>query len=240
MEMRGRPGHVVVVPHECTGGPSLTARIVAVCILLAVALGFHPRWTCIPHWYIAFSLNTSIIVRDGGEAVAEIATMLLIPICLGDKRRWQWGRALAPMAAKWRGSAYAAHLALRLQALIIYADAALSKFASPGWRHGTAIAYVLDDPEFGAPPKVFRMIEPVIGVSWVVMALTWSVLAMEMGIAISAVGTRHMRYRALAMAIALHAAIILVMGLTSFGLVMIAFVALVCAGAGRWRHGRSP
>ena len=67
-----------------------------------------PRWTCVPHWYVAFSLADSITQPDGGDAVAAIATMLFIPMLLGDDRVWQWSRPAGPLAPFARGSAHAA------------------------------------------------------------------------------------------------------------------------------------
>ncbi len=65
-------------------------------------------------------------------------------------------------------------------------------------------------------------------------ALTWSVLAAELGIAVLVLSPGRGRIYALALAVALHSAIIVVMGLASFGLTMIALVAVSC---GRPRSG---
>jgi antimicrobial peptide system SdpB family protein len=82
-------------------------RIVAITVLGVVVLGFRPRWLCVPHWYVAFSLAVDMTFINGGEQVAQILAGLLIPVCLGDRRRWQWARPTEPMSPAWRGSACA-------------------------------------------------------------------------------------------------------------------------------------
>lgn len=205
----------------------LTAcRFLCIAILLAVAVGFSPRWTCIPHFYVAFSLNTSLTAPDGGENVAQLATMLLIPISLADRRVWQWSRPRAPVTKRARGSSYAAHLVIRLQVAIIYGWAAVSKFGSPGWRHGTAIEAIFNDPSEGLPSALLVALHPLVKSPALMATATWSVIAVELAIAISMFGRRPARTYALGAVIALHLAIMLIMGLFSFGLIMIAMVTI--------------
>src|SRR5207248_6980165 len=103
------------------------ARVVSIAILAVVLSGFSPRWTCIPHWYINFSLAASMSLANGGDKVTQVATMLLIPVCLGDDRRWQWSFPASSLPGRWRGRSFAAHWALRCQVFIIYLIAATSK-----------------------------------------------------------------------------------------------------------------
>jgi len=60
--------------------------------------------------------------------------------------------------------------------------------------------------------------------------LTWGVIAVELSIAASAALPRRQRRGGLFLAILLHGAIILLMGLFSFGLIMIALMMVVNAG----------
>src|SRR5688500_5023921 len=77
----------------CQFSPFLgLARWVAVAVLLVTASGWRPRWTAVPHWYVAFSFQTSAITLDGGDQVAAVLTLLLLPLALTDKRRWHWQR----------------------------------------------------------------------------------------------------------------------------------------------------
>ena len=210
---------------------NLLARAVAIGALLVVAMGYRPRWTCIGHFYIAFSINAEATAANGGDGVAQIATMLFIPLCLADQRQWAWLKpSIAPQPA-WRGSAFAAHIVIRIQIAIIYADAAISKLAYPAWRHGTALAVLAHDPEFGFPTAVNPLTQDVLAHAWATDLLTWSVPAVELLIAMSMASPGRIRRYALVPVVILHGAIILLLGLFSFGLIMIALVLASHVGA---------
>lgn len=210
--------------------PNPIGRILAITVLLCVAAGLRPRWLCIPHWYISFSIAADVTVIDGGARAAEIVAALLIPICLGDTRTWQWTRPTTPMAPSWRGSSYAAHLVLRLQVAIIYLSAALTKSAFTPWRTGEAIQALVRDPQFGAPSAIRLPAEQLLAHQSIAAALTWSIMLVEIAIAVSMATSRRHRQLGTGAAVCLHAAIILLMGLFGFGLIMIAATAITCAG----------
>jgi antimicrobial peptide system SdpB family protein len=200
-------------------------RAAAVGVLAAVVAGYRPRWTCIPHWYVAFSLTASISVPNGGEYAAQAATLLLVPICLGDRRTWQWSREEA-MDPAWRGAARAAHLAVRLQLVVVYVWAVVAKLAAPAWRQGSALRGIFLDPIFGWPPAVQDFLSSLLASGPVIAAMTWSVLAVELAIALSMFGGPRFRRCGLVLAVGLHATIAVTLGLFSFGIIMIGFVLL--------------
>jgi antimicrobial peptide system SdpB family protein len=213
----------------CATSPD-AGRVAAIAVLLGVASGFRPRWLCIPHWYVSFSIAADVTVIDGGARVAEIVAGLLIPACLGDERTWQWVRPRTPIAPSWRGAAYAALLVLRLQMAIIYLSASLTKSAFAPWRDGDAIQALVRDPQFGVPAGIVPSVERLLTHPPLAAMLTWSIIVVEIGIAVSMAGGRRSRLAGTAAAVCLHAAIILVMGLVGFGLIMIAATAVTCTG----------
>lgn len=217
----------------CAGpdGAALTAgRCVAIVVLLVVASGYRPRWTCVPHWYVTFSLGISAAVSNGGEQAARLLTLLLIPICLGDGRVWQWQRPDARLAPGWRGAGYAGHLVVRAQVLLIYGDALVGKLADAQWRDGTAMHYILQNAYFGAPPELLASIEgPPVG-AWLIPLVTWSALAAETFIAVSAVAGPGVRRWALVVGLGLHAGTALALGLISFALVMVGLLTVAAGG----------
>ncbi|NUW34560.1 HTTM domain-containing protein [Nonomuraea sp. SMC257] len=215
---------------------SLVVRIAAIAILIAVASGFRPRWSCIPHYYVSFSLNTGLTVPNGGERVAQLVTMLLVPICLADGRTWQWKGVDAGASPAWRGASYAAHSFIRLQLAVIYGWAALAKFGSPGWREGTAFRAIANDPSFGLPTCCRTIFGAALASGWAVAVITWGVIALELLIAISMFGSRRTRMFGLVMVIVLHAGIITLMGLFSFGMIMIASVIIGALGRDESGH----
>lgn len=205
-------------------------RIVTIAVLVLAASGFRPRWTCIPHWYATFSLAAAIHVPNGGENVARILTLLLIPLCLGDDRIWHWRRPATPLPAWWAGTAYTAHLVIRLQVVIVYGQAVWLKVVEPEWRAGSAMHFVLQDAYFGSTPELAAFLES--GV--LTTAITWGTILLESAIVISMFGNSTVRRIGLALAVVLHGGIILALGLASFGLVMISLVA--AASSGRSEH----
>jgi antimicrobial peptide system SdpB family protein len=208
----------------------LTSRIVAIVVLVAVITGYRPRWTCVPQWYITYSLTVSVTLSYGADAAAVIATMLLIPVLLGDDRRWHWTRPLTPLPPMWRGSSYAAWLALRCQIMIIYLDAAVTKLAVPQWRDGTAMYTVFADPNYGLASPLRRVLEPLLTSGLVIRPVTWAVVVMELGIAVCALAGPVARRVGVVLAVLLHGGIILAVGLFSFGVVMIALVLTLLLG----------
>ncbi|MBS2531653.1 HTTM domain-containing protein [Catenulispora sp. NF23] len=212
-----------------TGGDQASnpaARMVALAVLAAVAIGAKPRWLCIPHWYISFSIATSVTVADGGAAIAEVASGLLIPQCLGDTRLTHWSKVETQLAPRWRGSSYAAHLVLRLQVAIIYLDAAFAKASHSAWRDGQALRIIMQGPQFGAPDAVRGIVVGLLRNGWVGPAVTWSVLIIETGIAVSMFCATAVRRYALVGAVVLHFFIMILMGLFAFALTMMAVIAL--------------
>ncbi|MFK7810327.1 MAG: hypothetical protein AB8F74_21160, partial [Saprospiraceae bacterium] len=66
------------------------AKWISLIVLFAVAIGWRPRFTGIFHWWIAYSIATSCMVVDGGDQIAGVLTLILIPFCLADGRKWHW------------------------------------------------------------------------------------------------------------------------------------------------------
>ncbi|MFC8721630.1 hypothetical protein [Kitasatospora sp. NPDC057198] len=212
----------------CVTGPSptglLISRVVAIAVLVVAASGYRPRWTCIPQWFVTWSLATSMTLPNGGDEAALVTTMLFVPVLLGDTRTWHWVRPQEPLAPVWAGSAYAAWCAIRCQIAIIYLSAALSKLRTPHWRDGTALYSVLVDPNYGLPLTVRPSLSLVTASDAVIRTLTWAVLGVELAIALCALSRRSARHAAGWLAFALHGGIVAAMGLFSFGLTMMALV----------------
>ena len=234
-----------IARSSCTGTAGLTLwcvtpasqmcdalnRVFVLLVLFGVLVGFRPRWLCIPHWYVSFSIAVDVTIADGGTAVAQIMTALLIPACLADERVWHWRRAAGPMPAAWRGSSYAAHLVMRVQVAVIYVTAALSKLAYPSWRNGTALRTLAASPQYGAAPAIRSLVERLLAPHAVTATVTWAAVVSELSIGLSALLPAGFRRRGLVLAVCLHASIIVGLGLFSFGLTMIALLLSVQATA---------
>jgi len=221
----------------CLAGPSetgrLISRILVVVVLVAVLIGFRPKWTCFPHWYVAFSFAATMPMSNGGDSIAQIATMLLIPLCLGDDRTWQWTQPTRPLTSRWRGSALAAHLATRAQISLIYGGAVTFKLMDAPWRHGGAMYLVAQHPRYGFPFSLREVLAPALNSYWFVAALSWSVMAVQVVMAVLILGRRKHRVLALVLGTGLHLGIMFLLSLMTFGLVMIALLIIGSASVTR-------
>jgi antimicrobial peptide system SdpB family protein len=206
---------------DSVSGGVLAARVLSICVLALAISGYRPRWTCVPQWYVTFSFGSSVLVQQGGDGVAKVVTLLLIPLCLGDPRTWQWQRPNGLVSPKWRGAACAGHVVLRLQVFVIYATAAISKLTDSAWLHGTAIYFAANNPTNGFPPSLHTLLSPLLGSYPLVAALSWSVIGIESVIALTIIGPRRTRRIALFSSVLLHVGIGVLMSLPAFSLTMI-------------------
>jgi antimicrobial peptide system SdpB family protein len=204
-------------------------RWLAVVLLLVVASGWRPRVTGIIHWWIALGFQTTATVVDGGDQVAVVLTLLLLPITLADGRRWHWSRdSGAPRSTMQRLGrlvALSAVLAMRVQVAAIYLHAGVGKMKVTEWADGTAMYYWLKNPTFGLNPVVQPLLLPLLTNSTAVTLLTWGTIVLEVFLAMGLLATRRARAVLLVLGIALHLGIMVFMGLFSFALTM--FAALI-------------
>lgn len=206
------------------------ARGIAIAVLLAAASGFRPRWTCVPHWYVALSIGTDAGPTNGGEFVAEAVTLLLLAPCLADGRTWQWARPAAPPSPRLRGTAAAAMLTLRWQLALIYAEAAIAKALYPSWRDGLALRAVVLDPLYGVPGPARSWAGALTGSTAIGTAAGYAVVLAELAVVCCLLGPRRLRRPGLLLACLLHLGIAVFMGLITFSLTMIAATALAACG----------
>lgn len=215
----------------CLGFDPAIARWTAIAVLVTVVVGYRPRWTCVPHWYVAFSFSAALVASHGGEHISKILTLLLIPVLLGDDRRWHWTRPSTSMRPRWHGAAAAGHLAIRAQVAFVYGQAVWFKLREPEWRSGEAMHYAMQDAYFGATPALAELLD---GVG---PLMTWGTIAVEIFLAVSAFCGPSVRRWAVGAGAVLHAGIAVVLGLVGFGLVM---VALLLASASTSNRATNP
>jgi antimicrobial peptide system SdpB family protein len=206
--------------------PLEAARWIGVVILAVTATGWRPRLTALLHWWVAVSFAASAVVIEGGDQVCALLSLLLLPVCLLDSRTWHWQHV--PCASEETIRAFAARSALfmtRLQVAVIYLVAAIGKFGVTEWDDGTALYYWFSHPVFGVDGWRAALAAPVI-TTWLVVPLTWSVLALELLLGMALVGSPRLRRILFPAGIVFHLGIIVVHGLVSFGLAMIAALVL--------------
>jgi antimicrobial peptide system SdpB family protein len=218
-------GIFCALPLSLTG-----ARWLAVVFLLVVASGWRPRLTGIVLWWVSFSLVNNAVLVDGGDQVTMILSFLLIPVTLTDGRPWHWQAPLdrpLTLGEKLRRLVARTCFALiAFQVAGIYLHAAVGKFAVEAWTDGTALYYWILHPSFGASPWLAAFLQPLLRNRIVVTLLTWSVLVLEYLLGAALFMTPRRRLLLLPFGLALHAGIIVIHGLVSFGSIMMAALLL--------------
>jgi antimicrobial peptide system SdpB family protein len=201
-----------------------SAKLMAVLVLVLVIVGWRPRLTALPHWWVSFSFAASASLIEGGDLIASIVTLLLIPVALSDHRVWHWQRTTTGSRA---GSvaAQTGLLLIRVQVAVIYLFAAVLKFPAEEWANGTALYYVWLSNTFG-PAGLVRLISSWIGTTVLIVPLTWSVLVLELCLAAALVAPLRFRARLLPVALLFHLAIAVCNGLPTFAIAMSAALVL--------------
>jgi antimicrobial peptide system SdpB family protein len=197
------------------------ARWLSIGILLAVASGWRPRWTAIPHWWVCWSLYVSVSISDGGDQITADLTLLLIPVLLADSRIWHWQRPDPARSGPLpRLIAVVALLLAQVQVACLYLVAGISKLGVPEWLNGTELFYIFRSVLFSAPPWLSPVLSAVTSWPAGVAALTWGALALEITLGLALLLPKQLRPFLLASALLFHDMIALSMGLVSFDCAM--------------------
>lgn len=205
--------------------PDGLVTTVMVMILIGVAAGISPIIMAVLHAWVAFSIAASISLPDGGDQAAAVCTLLLVAVSFADRRRWLLGPP--GTVTNWRRQvALAGLITMRVQVSAIYLNAAIAKLFAPEWANGTAEYYVLRDPFFGASGPLAPVLQAATTLPAVTVGMTWGAVIAEIVIGVMILCGARSRSIALVLCMALHGAIIITMGLWSFGLIMIAIVGI--------------
>lgn len=123
---------------------------------------------------------------------------------------------------------WGAQFAVRVQIAFIYFHSATSKFAVDTWADGTQMYYVTRQEMFGSSGPIGDNIRDLTTSPFVTLALSWGAIAMELAIAVLVFFSHKRAARtAIFLSAVLHLSIIAIIGLGSFGLIMVGVV--ICA-----------
>ncbi len=202
------------------------ARWIAIVALFGIASGWRPRFTGIPHWWISLSFMQAVR-PDGGDVIAAVLTILLLPVCLTDTRVWHWMPPSEEPQPRWqRLWALSAFLMIRIQVCLIYFEAGISKISVPEWQDGTATYYFFTNPFIGVPSWELRALMPFLTNGVSVAVLTWGAIMIEILLFMSLFMSKRAWPYMLWMGIFFHVAIFVVHGIPTFSFVMIAALIL--------------
>lgn len=218
---------------------SVVALLLCACLALVIS-GFLPRYTGLLHVWVTYSISTGLKLPDGGEGAAQVFTLFLALILLSDDRlnHWQTGSARTG-PSRVAGLAWAGWWGLRLQVFWIYVTASVAKFSVEEWADGSALYYVTRQVFFGVDGPLEPVVLALTSHPFSELLLTWGSLALELTVAVLILFPYRYRRYAVVLSMSFHVGIIVVIGLWSFGMVMIAGV---CAAGllGRPPRGSTP
>lgn len=214
------------------------ARVASIVILAAAASGWRPRFTALPHWWVAVSFGSGCRIPDGGDHIHVVLSTLLLGVSLTDARVWHWKRAAIEEEASGASSpsfrqeaaAFVAKSFLvmaAVQMVVVYFHASVGKMPVRDWANGTAVYYWFTDPEMGAPDWLVALLQPVLTRPLGVLALTWGTMALELALCFGALLQRRARLWLLLAGLGFHLGIVFVHGLVSFFFSMAAGLVLL-------------
>jgi len=212
----------------CLTNSSLdVARVVAGICLLVCATGIVPWATAVPGAYIVVSLSMTTTLGDGGDQLYGILALLLLPLSLTDWRRNSWNTDQSQRCADARGAlALLGWVLIRAQIFIVYLEAAVGKLAVPEWANGSAMYYWLRNPTFGPGELLAPFVHAATALPPITGILTFGTIALEFCLAIGPLFSMQARRALLFAGLLLHGGIVVLMGVTSFSIVMAAALLL--------------
>ncbi|HXH35574.1 MAG TPA: hypothetical protein VNJ54_14410 [Plantibacter sp.] len=227
-----------LLPHCIldNGAYELPTHIMLIAALLVVASGVLPAVTGPLHVYAALTIQAVLHTKDGGDQVALVLSVLMLPICLADRRIWSW-RHTATMPS-WTNVSL---LAVRIQVAYIYAEAAISKMSQPTWQEGTAYYYWVNGFYFSPEPLIREPVLWLAALPPVTLAGSYGAIAFEAILALSMFLNARLQRRLFIPAVLFHATIGVVFGIWSFSIIMTgALCLLLLAGHEDQHPARGP
>ena len=206
-------------------GTSNTTIIFVCLFLVFVIVGYLPQLTGIIHAWIATSFFMSARLVEGGDQIAQILTILLIPVTLTDKRINHWHSKdyfgyHQPEVVQF--FSFSCLLIIRLQIAIVYLFSAAVKISKDFWIDGTAIYYWFVHIPFGLVSPLDTLLYPFISNTYFCAFLTWGVLVLEFTLFAALFSRYSQRPLLFVLAISFHIMIIIVHGLWAFFFAMLA------------------
>jgi len=206
------------------------ARYISIGILLVVIIGILPRITCILHWWVSFSLNCCTLTLDGGDQVASVLTLILIPICIFDKRKSHWIKASNANSSQHNKNesifSIVSYVVLQIQVSIIYFHACVSKFNIPEWSNGTALYYFVNSPLLGVNTVISDFTYFFLTSNLSIAILTWSALLLEFFLFSALFFNQRMKDIVFTFGMIFHVLIGILFGILTFSLIMIGTLVL--------------
>ncbi|MGP5693365.1 sporulation-delaying protein SdpB family protein [Corynebacterium variabile] len=212
----------------CIGDDSSpTIGIAASIIILSlVIVGVVPWITSLLHFYIAFYLQQSLAIPDGGDQVAVFLTLMIAIVYLGDLRLNHW--SMVTRTVPWQPYTTIVGLYLiKCQMTVIYLNASIHKMATKDWLEGSELYYILGG-SFEPYGFLNSLYEIVVDQPFLSVAATWGAALTELFLGATILMPTHWKKISFVIGAAFHIGIAAFLGITSFQIVMIAGLLILC------------
>jgi antimicrobial peptide system SdpB family protein len=194
-------------------------QVLAIIILAIVISGYLVKITSLLQFWISWSFFMFRPIHIGVENVEMLLTLLLIPVCLFDKRKNHWDNT-GP-TNKFETSIQNAFLFLiKVQVAFIYYDSLHDKLFVKEWLNGTVIYYWFTHNFYGLNESLSNKLTPILTSIPVLLFLSWSTLVLEALLAIAFLFPAPFKLLLLKCAIVFHFSILLIHGFASLFFVM--------------------
>jgi antimicrobial peptide system SdpB family protein len=192
------------------------AKWICITLLLFAISGLLPQLSILLQTWAHTSICNSFFELDGGDQIAANMCLLLIPICLLDKRINAWKNTDLGLRLNINIFCNVFFFLLMLQVAVIYFHAGAGKLNVEEWLDGTCIYYWTTNNVFGAP----EFIQPFLNLftlSGAAPILSWGVIFLELSLFGCLFATNvKIKRLFLLLGILFHFSIFVVHGLASF------------------------
>lgn len=220
--------HNSVVPNLFTilGFENLwLSKAITIAVLVWVIIGLLPQISCFFHAWVAYSFHLQATIVEGGDQLAQIITILLIPILLIDKRLFHW-HDYDWLKVEYPQFIYDFSISsmymIKLQMAVLYFFAFVDKLKTPFWTDGSAVYYWLNHNLFGIENAVSPLFSLIVNNTFLSPIATWAVILVEVILFAGIFMSKERRILLFFLGIMFHFTIVIVHGLFSFFLAMLA------------------
>lgn len=197
------------------------AKVLAILVLLLVASGWRPRFTGVFQWWITASFFYSASIVEGGDQIAAILTLLLIPVTLLDNRKWHWDACTyVSEYKKFVGNLM--FILISIQMSIVYLNASTDKiYTIDEWKVGSAFYYYVNDAFFSYPDWMDPLMASLLTDSFFVSTVSWGTIFLELALFAILFSNSKNKRLLFPIAVMFHFAIVIFLGLVSFFFAML-------------------
>jgi len=186
-------------------------RLLAISVLMLIISGYFMQATSILHFWITASF---VLIRPaylGGDNINMLLALLLIPVCIFDKRKNHWDN-YHPGNNNFYFIQSLFLFFIKIQVAWIYFDSVFLKLHVKEWRDGSVIYYWFNHNFFGLNAPFSNIIKPLLERLPFSVSIAWGTLLFEAVTSVGFLFPGRIRWALLKWGIIFHFIILLIHG----------------------------